>query len=107
MNKKILFSTLLGILTLPVTVFAANSNGNGITVSGIVHAAEQTTLLIASGVVVILWVITGLLFLTAQGAPEKLKSARTALIASVAGTALVIIAGSAIALVSQAFNLGS
>jgi len=84
---------------------AGGQGGSGVTISGLVHAAEQTALLIASGVVVILWVITGLLFLTAQGAPEKLKSAKTALIAAVAGTLLVIIAGSAIALVSSAFGI--
>ena len=131
MSKKIFFLILLLVLILPFTILAVGSgsadspggnqgalngqdglapNGSsqsgGITIQSIVNATVQTALLIASGVVVILWIITGLLFLTAQGAPEKLKSARTALIAAVAGTALVIIAGSAIALVKNAFGLG-
>ena len=75
------------------------------TITSMVYAAEQTTLFIASGIVVILWVITGLMFLTAQGAPEKLNSAKKALFAAIAGTVLVIVAGSAIALVGQAFGL--
>jgi hypothetical protein len=62
-------------------------------------------LLIASGVVVILWVITGLLFLTAQGAPEKLGTAKKALFAAVAGTVLVIIASYAMDLVGKALGI--
>lgn len=101
MNKKILFSNLLAAtLALPGLVFAQAP-----TIQGMVHAAEQTALLIASGVVVILWIVTGLLFVTAAGDPGKLGTARKALIASVAGTLIVIIASSAVALVSAAFGL--
>ena len=99
-NKKIFFLILLGVLILPGLASAQ------ITVATIVHAAEQTTLLIASGIVVILWIITGILFLTALGAPEKLGTAKKALFAAVAGTVLVIIAGSAIALITDALKLG-
>lgn len=99
MNKKILFSILSGILALPALAFAQ------VTVSGIVHGAVTTTFYIADGVIVILWVVTGILFLSAQGAPEKLKSARAALITAVVGTVLVIIANSAVYLVGSAFNL--
>lgn len=76
-----------------------------VTIQSMVVAAVQTALFIASGVVVILWIVTGLLFLTAQGAPEKLKSAKTALIASVAGTILVIVATSALSIVGSAFRI--
>jgi len=100
MNKKTLFLTLLGILILPNFALA------DITIKGMVDAAVQTTLYIASGVVVILWIVTGLLFLQAQGAPEKLGSAKKALFASVAGTLLVIVASSAISLVGPAFGIG-
>lgn len=77
----------------------------GQTIGGIVNSAVQTTLFIASGVVVILWVITGLLFVMARGAPEKINQARTALFSAIAGTLLVIVANSAIFLVGQAFGL--
>ncbi|MCX6724285.1 MAG: hypothetical protein NT155_03910 [Candidatus Staskawiczbacteria bacterium] len=100
MAKKTLFLILLAaVLVLP---FSASAQ---VTIQGMVSAAVQTTFYIASGVIVILWIITGLLFLTAQGAPEKLKSAKTSLIAAVAGTVLVIVAGSAISLVGSAFGL--
>lgn len=102
MGKKILFLILIGALVLPLAALAAD---NPTTITTLVDAAVNTTLYIASGVVVILWVITGLLFLTAQGQPEKLKQARTSLIAAVAGTALVILAVSAVSVVGSAFNL--
>ena len=90
---------------LPV-IASADNGGGGVSIAGMIHAAENTALLIASGVVVILWIVTGILFLSASGAPEKLGSAKKALLAAVAGTVLVIVAGSAIALVSGAFGLG-
>ena len=94
-----LFLILSVILILPNLALAQ------VTIRSMIDAAVNTTLYIASGVVVVLWIITGLLFLTAQGAPEKLKLAKTSLIASVAGTILVIIATSAIPLVKSMFNI--
>lgn len=130
MNKKILGLFIFILLTLvlisPVAVLAVgggldpdtgepnvptgedgggDEGGGGFTITGMVDGAVQTTLYIASGIVVILWIVTGLLFLTAQGAPEKLSSAKKALFASVAGTVLVIIASSAISLVKSAFKI--
>jgi len=99
MNKKTLFSILLSFCVLPAVAFAQ------VTIQSLMDAAVDTTLYIAGGVVVILWIITGFLFLTAQGAPEKLSSAKKALIAAVAGTLLVILAASAIWIVSSAFHI--
>jgi uncharacterized membrane protein (DUF485 family) len=101
MNKKILFLILLGVLILPSLASA------DISIQGMVEGAVNTTWIIAAGVVVILWVVTGLLFLLAQGSPEKVNSAKKSLLAAIAGTVLVIVAFSAISLVSDAFNLGT
>jgi len=76
-----------------------------VTIASMVSAAVSTTFYIADGIIVILWVVTGILFLTAQGAPEKLTTARKALIYSVAGTVLIIVANSAVYLIGNAFNL--
>lgn len=96
-DKKI-YLILLGALVLPSSAFAA-------TVQGMVDGAVQTTLYIASGIVVILWVVTGVLFLTALGDPAKLKSAKTGLFAAIAGTVLIIVASGALNLVRSAFNI--
>jgi len=101
MNKKISLLISSAVTALPGLVFAADA----VTIKTMVNAAVKTTLYIASGVVVILWIITGLLFLTAQGDPGKLGSAKTALFASVAGTLLVIVAASALSLVGSAFGI--
>ncbi len=100
MNKKIFFIILLGVLAIPALASAA------ITIEGMVQAAVKTTLYIASGIVVVFWIVAGLLFLTAQGEPAKVTSAKHALVAAVAGTVLVIVAGGAIGLVSSMFGLG-
>jgi len=62
-------------------------------------------LAVATGVVVVMWVVTGILFLVAAGDPGKLGSAKTSLIAAVAGTIIVIVANGAIGLVSNAFGI--
>jgi len=98
MNKKILFLILLSVVALPTVALA------DITIKGIVDASVNIALYVASGVVVILWIMTGVIFLTAQGDPAKLKSGKTALIAAVAGTIIIIIASSAINFVGNAFN---
>lgn len=100
MNKKILFVILLGILILPSLASAQ------VTIQNMIDGAVQTALYIASGIVVILWIFTGVLFLMAQGEPAKLSMARKSLFTSVAGTVLVIVATGAINIVSKAFNLG-
>lgn len=123
MNKKLLFLILLSVFVLPLSVFAQGGNtppapgpgGNtpspntpvndNLTVDGLITAIVNATLFIASGIVVVLWVITGVLFLNARGAPEELKTARRALIAAVVGTIIVVIAVSAISLVKSALNI--
>ena len=98
MNKKILSLISISSLFLPVLAFAQ-------TVRTITDAAVQSGLYIASGVVVLLWVMTGILFLSASGSPEKLTAGKKALFAAVAGTVLVIVASSAVSLVSNAFHI--
>jgi uncharacterized membrane protein (DUF485 family) len=98
MDKKILLLILLGVLVLPTVACA-------FTLESMADAAVQTTLYVASAIVVILWVVTGILFLAAQGAPEKLSTAKKALLAAIAGTVLVIVAASAASLVGQAFGI--
>lgn len=99
MNKKTLFLILLGILILPSLASAK------VTIGSMVTGAVSTALLIASGVVIVLWLVTGILFLTAQGAPEKVNSAKKALFSAVAGTVIVIVAYYAMDLVGQAFGI--
>ena len=98
-SKKILFLILSGIVFFPVLAC-------GQTLQSITQAAATTALTAASGVVVVCWVITGILFLSATGDPSKLSSAKTALIVSVIGTVILIIANTnALGFVKNIFNL--
>ena len=85
MNKKILFLTLLGTFALPALAFA-------LTLQDMADGAALTALYVASGIIIVLWVLTGILFLQAQGEPATLSKAKLALMAAVIGTVVIIIA---------------
>jgi uncharacterized membrane protein (DUF485 family) len=99
MNKKALFLTISGVLILPAIVSAQ------ITVTSIMTSVIYTAWVIAVGIIIILWIVTGILFLTALGNPSKLTSARTALLTSIAGTAVAILAFSALQLVGNSLGI--
>ncbi len=77
----------------------------GSIILGMLNSIKGIFFVIAVGIVTILWVITGLLFVMARGAPEKINNARKALFTAIAGTLFIIIANIAISLVGQAFGL--
>jgi len=99
MSKKTLFFILLGGLTLP---FAASAQ---VTLAGMAAAVAGQVIIIATWIVVIMWVVTGILFLTAQGDPGKLNAGKLALLGAIGGTFLIIIAHVAVALVSNSFGI--
>jgi hypothetical protein len=99
MNKKILtLVALVGVLVFPYLAEAQ-------TITGMVANIANLVYEVAVGIVVIIWIITGLLFLTALGAPEKLKTAKVALFASIAGTIIVILATFAMPMIKNALGV--
>ena len=68
-------------------------------------AVADQVVIVATWIVVIMWVVTGILFLTAGGEPGKVNTAKTALFAAIAGTILVILANSAVAIVKNSFDI--
>lgn len=101
MNKKI-FLILLTILFVPILVFA---QGQAIDIRQTMDDVVQLFLYVVSGIVVILWVVTGLLFLTANGDPNKLDKAKLALLASVGGTVVILLAEGALQTIGGALNI--
>ena len=88
MNKKILFLILLtAVLVLPVVTQAQLGDLTTITFNIIEVITNIGTALVVFG-----WGVTGILYLTAAGSPEKIGTAKKALVACVIGTRLVIIA---------------
>ena len=94
MKKKLLsLIFLVSVFVLPgITLAQVVAN---ITITGVVANVARLVWVVATGIVIIFWVITGVLFLAAQGAPEKLSTAKKALFAAIAGTVLVVLAYSA------------
>ena len=87
MNKKILLLMLLGaIVALPSMASADFS------IQGMASATAANVLTVGLYIIVIGWVVTGVLFLMAQGEPGKLNTAKTALFAVIGGTIILIIA---------------
>ena len=99
MNKKLLFFTLLGVLAMPVMAGAQ-------TVQSIAtNVVNNVVWPVALAAVIIFWLITGILFLSALGDPSKLGIAKKALFASIGGTVIVVLAASAIALIKNTLGI--
>ena len=101
MNKKILFLISLGVLVLPVSFITAAVP----TIGGMAQAIAGQVVIVGTWIVVIMWVVCGVLFLTAQGEPAKLSAAKLALFSAIGGTILVILANSAIIFVKNSFGI--
>lgn len=101
MKKKLLLSlVLLNALILPKRALAS-------TLTTIVGNVGGAVLGVATTLVVIFWIITGILFLFAQGAPDKLSTAKRALYTSIAGTAIVLLAQVASTIIGNALLSGT
>lgn len=98
MNKKILSLSILSVLAIPVLVSAQ-------TIASMAGAIAGQVLIVGTWIVVIMWVVTGILYLTCLGDPGKLKSANTSLFAAIAGTILIILANGAIKFVGNSFGI--
>ena len=100
MNKRIFFLILLAAaIILPNMVSA-------VTLGGIAQSVAQQVIIVGTWIVVIMWVVTGILFLTAGGEPAKLNSAKMALFAAIGGTILIILANGACNFVNNSFGIG-
>jgi len=103
-----------GILILPFAALAqmetAAPGGPGTTVSSLtdlVHAIENAAGLVFGCIAVVCFIVAGILFLTAGGAPEKIQAARSAFLWGVAGVVVGIIAFSIIAIVGSMMSATS
>lgn len=99
-NKKILSLSLLLSIALPAIAFAQS-------ITGLVANLASVITKVAVFVTVVSWIITGLLFLIAQGDPGKVGKARSALIWAVVGTAVALLAGTASTIIGNALLTGN
>lgn len=118
MKKLTTILIALSLLILPVAVFAQGGGGVGANIGmegnapggygnvpndivTLVHRIEQIVGLVFGAIAVVLFVMAGIMFLTAQGDPEKVKTARNAFIWGVVGVLVGLVAYGIIALVSS------
>ncbi|MEK7562087.1 MAG: hypothetical protein AAB509_00195 [Patescibacteria group bacterium] len=106
MKKSLLLLTLLSILTLPLSsfAFAELPNGGSTTITTLFNNILSAVWIIFTGVAVIFLVFAGVLFLTAQGDPTKLTTAKQAFLWGVAGVVVAIIAFSIIKITETALS---
>lgn len=88
---------LVGALVLPSMVLA-------ITVQTMAENIKNVVWDVGVVIVVIFWILTGVLFLVALGSPEKVSTAKKALIAAIIGTIIVVLANSALSVVTNAIG---
>jgi len=101
--KKILpILILISILTLPFTVLAGAPAG-GLTLAKIIAGIKTSIWTIFAGMIVIMLVWAGIMFLTAAGDPEKLGRAKKAFMWGIVGVIVGIIAFSVEAIVIAIF----
>ena len=111
MDKKTLFLFLLGVLIItgyPLGFVSAQlqpyapggSAPQFSSIEEIMGSIESVIWYVFGTIVIICFVMAGILFLTANGQPEKLSQARSAFIWGIAGVIVGVIAYSIIAIVS-------
>lgn len=111
MNKKILFLILSGLFILILcpsgfVLAQLHSYGPDINFMDIIDSLETMAWVIFGAIAVISFLVAGILFLTAHGAPEKLQTARAAVLWGVAGVVVGIIAFSIISIIGSMFDGG-
>jgi len=106
-TQKIVISLIaLGLIALPVVALGALSQGVEQpttigTLPDLVGKIETTIWIVFGLVALIMFVIAGILFLTAAGSPEKVQAARSAAIWGVVGVVVGILAYSIVTIVNS------
>ena len=101
MNKKILFLILLGAIILPSIGFAQlhDFGGQNISINGLVEASKSVVWVVFTLIVVVCFIMAAIMFLTAQGAPEKITTARSAFVWGVVGVVVGVLAYSILTII--------
>ena len=100
-SKIISFFILSVLLTLPQIAFGLGAYGANIGLLNIFDNITTMAWILFTGVVVVCFIVSGIIFLTAMGDATKLKTARSAFIWGIVGVVVGLIAYSIIAIVSS------
>lgn len=104
--KKTYFKKSLLFIALLLVVLIFPSFTSAQTITSIVINLAKIVSYVSAFIAVSFWIITGILFLTAQGDPSKLTKAKLALVGAIIGTAVGILAVAAPDIIGSAVLLG-
>jgi len=110
MNKKLAWLSLVPLLALPVVGLAFDvltvpePRVVNVNVVGLVNLIFNFVWPIVVAVVIVLFILAGFIFLTAQGEPNKVAQARLAVVWGIVGVAVIILAYSIISIVRTQLN---
>ena len=99
--KKISLLSLLGFLLLPSIALAQLHSYGSLTLNGLIPNILNVLWIVFTAFAVIMFVVSGIMFLTAQGDREKLVTARASLYWGVVGVIVGIVAYSAVAIITS------
>ena len=114
MNKKLTYLFALYFLAIPIVSLAiapptfppGTFNGTFITLANTLYDLVLNILwIIAAAFSIIMFIVAGFKFMTAQGEPSKVAEGRQAVIWGVVGVAVVVLAFSILAVVSKELKL--
>ena len=105
MKKVKITLASIGALVLPVIAFAQQP-GQIADMSTLITKVEDFMWLIFGGIAVVCFVVAGIQFMTAGGAPEKIQAARSSFIWGIAGVVVAIIAFSIVKVISLFLGVG-
>lgn len=111
MNKKSIISLVaLGAMLLPLSAFAiilpGSAPAGALNLTTIFTAILNLLWVIFIGLAVIMFLVAGFQFVTAQGEPSELKKARDSMIWGVVGIIAGVVAFSLPAIVANFFGAG-
>lgn len=98
---------IVSVLILLNAQLASAQVSSDITITGLAANVANVIWIVATIIVVVFWVITGVAFLTAQGDPSKMQKAKLALFTAVGGTVIVVLAYSVMSIISNAIFFGA
>lgn len=103
MSKKTLLLILLAVLLFPAVslAFGELPIQNGPTINSLISSVLNVVWVVFAAIAVIMFVMSGILFLTSHGEPAKITTAKQAVIWGVAGVVVGIIAFSIVQIVDN------
>ena len=111
MNKKIIASSVLTALMVLPSLALAFTPGNipsstsSLNINGLIDVVLNILWPIAVAFFIVMFVLAGFLFATAQGEPDKLGQARSAVIYGLVGVVVAVLAFSVVTIVRQQVSI--